>query len=259
MTPKYKEPVCLTRNKEMEDLIKRVKQIAQTGCSTVLITGENGTGKEVMAQLFHCYGPRSNKPMITINCGAIPSDLAESEFFGHEKGAFTDAYKQRKGCFEEADGGTLFLDEIGEMPSSIQMKLLRIVELGAFRKLGSVMETQVDISLVSATNKKLSEEVIFGNFREDLFYRLNVIELHVPPLRERKEDIQLLTQYYKDYFLNLYRKKPMEFSNDCTEALMKHTWSGNIRELKNAIERCVVLSDGDTIYRDKLPLQIERS
>ncbi|MFH5830930.1 sigma-54 interaction domain-containing protein [Halalkalibaculum sp. DA384] len=250
------KPVCLTRNKDMKDLVTKVRQVAQTGCPAVLITGENGTGKEVMARLFHYYGPRRDKPMVTINCGAIPADLAESTFFGHEKGAFTGAHEQRTGCFEQADGGTLFLDEIGEMPKSIQAKLLRVVELGTFRRLGGKEDIQVDISLISATNKILSEQVKSGDFREDLFYRLNVIELHVPPLRERKEDIRLLTRYYKDHFLNLYGKEPRKFSDDCIESLMKHSWPGNVRELKNAVERCVILSEGDIIDRENLPMQI---
>lgn len=256
MQKKTKKPVCLTQNKGMEDLITKVKQIAQSGCPSVLITGENGTGKEVMARLFHYYGPRSDKPMVTINCGAIPADLAESEFFGHEEGAFTGADKQRAGCFEQADGGTLFLDEIGEMPRSMQVKLLRIVENGTFRRLGGKEEIQVDISQISATNKVLSEQVKSGNFREDLFYRLNVIELNVPPLHERKGDIHLLSQFYKNHFLNLYQKGPMEFSDECREALMKHNWSGNVRELKNAIERCVVLTEAEIIDPDKLPFRI---
>lgn len=255
---KTKKPVCLTQNKGMEELIAKVKQIAKTGCPSVLITGESGTGKEVMARLFHYYGPRRDKPIVTINCGAIPADLAESEFFGHEKGAFTGADEQRAGCFEQADGGTLFLDEIGEMPRSMQVKLLRIVELGTFRRLGGKQEIHVNISLISATNKILSEQVKSGNFREDLFYRINVIELNVPPLRERKGDIQLLANYYKNHFLDLYQKGLMEFSDDCTEALMKHNWSGNVRELKNAIERCVVLTDGEIISPENLPVRIHK-
>lgn len=255
---KTDKPLCLTKNKKMKELITKVRQVGQTGCSAVLITGESGTGKEVMARLLHHYSPRKDKPMVTVNCGAIPEDLAESEFFGHEKGAFTGADEQRAGYFEQADGGTLFLDEIGEMPRPMQVKLLRVVELGTFRRLGGIEEIQVDISLISATNKMLSEQVKSGNFREDLYYRLNVIELNVPPLRERKEDIQLLMQYYKDHFLDLYRKEPMEFSDDCTEALMKHNWSGNVRELKNTVERCVVLTEGETISCDTLPVRIHR-
>lgn len=242
---KVQKPIFLTCNKEMVELVNQVKKVAQIGCTALLITGENGTGKEVMARLFHYYGPRKDKPMITVNCGAIPSDLVESELFGHEKGAFTGAHERKKGCFELADGGTLFLDEIGEMPKPMQVKLLRVVELGSFRRVGGKEEVQVDISLVSATNKILSDEVASGDFREDLFYRLNVIELNVPPLRQRKEDIPLLVNYYKDHFLKLYGKKDIQFSDECIETLIDHDWPGNVRELKNVIERSVVLLSGE--------------
>lgn len=180
----------------------------------------------------------------TVNCGAIHSELVESELFGHEKGAFTGAYERKKGCFELADGGTLFLDEIGEMPKPLQVKLLRAVELASFRRVGGSEEIQVDISLVTATNKILSDEVASGDFREDLFYRLNVIELHVPPLRQRKEDIPLLANYYQDYFLHLYGKEAIKLSDEGIEMLVDHDWPGNVRELKNVIERSVVLLSG---------------
>lgn len=238
------KPTLLTCNNEMVELVNQVKKVAQTGCTALLITGENGTGKEVMARFFHYYGSRKDKPMITVNCGAIPSDLVESELFGHEKGAFTGAHERKKGCFELADGGTLFLDEIGEMPKPMQVKLLRVAELGSFRRVGGKEEIEVDISLVSATNKILSDEVAAGDFREDLFYRLNVIELNIPPLRHRKEDIPLLVNYYKDHFLKLYGKEATEFSDECIETLKDHDWPGNVRELKNVIERSVVLLSG---------------
>jgi DNA-binding NtrC family response regulator len=240
----------------MTDLVEKIKQVAKTGCSTLLITGENGTGKEVVAQLFHYHSPRQDKPMIAVNCGAIPPDLVESELFGHEKGAFTGANERKEGCFELADGGVLFLDEIGEMPKDSQVKLLRAVEQGSFRRVGGKKEIEVNITLISATNKILIDQVKSGSFREDLFYRINVIELYVPPLRHRKEDIPLLLNYYKEHFVNIYNCDDVTFSDDCMDAFMAHDWPGNVRELKNVVERCVVLSDGGKIDISSMPSKI---
>lgn len=250
-----KKPVFLTENPRMEKLVEKIKLIAKTG-ATLLVTGENGTGKEVMAQLFHYYSDRKDEPMVTVNCGAIPSELVESELFGHEKGAFTGAHARKEGCFERANGGTLFLDEIGEMPKAMQVKLLRAVELGSFRRVGGSEEIQVDISLISATNKVLIDEVKAGNFREDLFYRLNVIELYLPPLRHRKEDIPLLASYYKSHFADRYSLNELEFTDECMDILLDYDWPGNVRELKNVVERCVVLSDGDVIDQSSIPSRI---
>lgn len=196
--------------------------------------------------------------MVAVNCGAIPADLVESELFGHTKGAFTGAHSQKKGCFELADGGTLFLDEIGEMPHPIQVKLLRVIELGSFRRVGGTEEIQVDIQLVSATNKLLIDQVSEGNFREDLFYRINVIELSLPPLRHLKEDIPLLVNYYKESYMELYRLRNMGFSEECMEAFMRHNWLGNVRELKNVVERCMVLCEGEKIELEKLPPRLHK-
>lgn len=251
-----KKPVLLTQNDAMKELVNKVKQVAQNGCSALLITGENGTGKEVIAQLYHYFSCRKTKPMVAVNCGAIPSELAESEFFGHEKGAFTGANAQKEGYFELADGGTLFLDEIGEMPKDMQVKLLRVVELGSFRRVGGDKEIKVDISLISATNKILTDQVKSGNFREDLFYRINVIELYIPPLRHRKEDIPLLANYYKECYMDMYGLKQREFSKDCMKALMGYDWPGNVRELKNVVERCMILCQGDKIETGMLPARI---
>ena len=252
------KPVLLTQNDSMKDLVSKVKQIAQRGCTALLINGENGTGKEVIANLYHYFSDRQANPMVAVNCGAIPPELVESELFGHEKGAFTGAHTQKKGCFELADGGTLFLDEISELPYSAQVKLLRVVELGSFRRVGGSEEIQVDISLVSATNKVLIDLVQSGSFREDLFYRINVIELFIPPLRHRKEDIPLLINYYKEYYKDLYGFRDMEFSEECVEAFMGHDWPGNVRELKNVVERCTVLCEDDNIELDLLPPRICR-
>lgn len=256
-TKESKKPVLITQNPIMEELLSKVKLVAKTQ-ATLLITGENGTGKEILAKLVHYHSSRQNKPMVNVNCGAIPSELVESELFGHEKGAFTGAHARKEGCFELADGGTLFLDEIGEMPKSIQVKLLRAVELGSFRRVGGKEEIEVDVSLISATNKILIDQVKSGSFREDLFYRLNVIELYVPPLRHRKEDIPLLVDYYTDVFTNRYSIEHIEFSDECMEIFYGYDWPGNVRELKNVVERCVVLSEGEKVDSGSIPSRIHR-
>lgn len=252
------KPIFITQNPIMQDLHAKIKLVAKTK-ATVLITGENGTGKEVLAQLFHYYSNRSSKGMIAVNCGAIPSDLVESELFGHEKGAFTGAYTKKEGCFEQAHKATLFLDEIGEMPLDIQVKLLRAVELGSFRRVGGKDEIQVDINLISATNKVLIDQVKSGCFREDLYYRINVIELYVPPLRHRKEDIPLLVEYYMNYFTELYNMEQMEFSDEILGMFMAYDWPGNVREIKNVVERSVVLSQGKSIDPDMIPPNISKN
>lgn len=249
------KPIFLTQNEVMENLFHRIKQVAKAG-ATLLLSGENGTGKEVLAQLVHYYSERSNKPMVAINCGAIPSELVESELFGHEKGAFTGAHEQKKGCFELADGGTLFFDEIGEMPKSMQVKLLRAVETGSFRRVGGKKELQVDVNLISATNKILVDQVKSGSFREDLFYRINVIEIYIPALRHRKGDIPLLISYYKNHFANLYQKENIRFNDSCMQLLMEYDWPGNVRELKNIVERSIVLSENSIIDLNSLPSRI---
>jgi len=252
-----KKPVLITKNPIMKELLSKIKLVAKTK-ATLLLTGENGTGKEVLAQMVHYYSSRSKKRMVAINCGAIPSELVESELFGHEKGSFTGANSRKEGCFELADKGTLFLDEVGEMPKSIQVKLLRAVELGSFRRVGGKEEVNVDVSLISATNKILIDQVKSGSFREDLFYRLNVIELYVPPLRHRKEDIPLLVDYFKNYFVERYGLEGLEFTDDCLEMFLTYDWPGNVRELKNVVERCVVLSEGDKVDLNAVPSRIHR-
>lgn len=252
-----KKPIFITQNPIMEELLSKIKLVAKTK-ATVLLMGENGTGKEVLAQLLHYYSCRNDKPMININCGAIPSELVESELFGHEKGAFTGAHAKKEGCFELAHQGTLFLDEVGEMPKSIQVKLLRAVELNSFRRVGGKKEIEVDVSLISATNKILMDQVKSGSFREDLFYRLNVIELYVPPLRHRKEDIPLLVTYYKNYFSERYNIDEIIFTDECLDLFMSYDWPGNVRELKNVVERCVVLSEDREVDLNAIPSRIHR-
>lgn len=252
-----RKPVLITQNPIMEELIKKIKLVAKTK-ATLLIQGENGTGKEVLAEMVHYHSDRSKKQMVTINCGAIPSELVESELFGHEKGAFTGAHARKEGCFELAHGSTLFLDEVGEMPKSIQVKLLRAVELGSFRRVGGKEEIEVDVSLISATNKILMDQVKSGSFREDLFYRLNVIELYVPPLRHRKEDIPLLVNFYKNLFIERYDMENIEFNENCLEMFHGYDWPGNVRELKNVVERCVVLSEGNEVDLNAIPSRIHK-
>jgi DNA-binding NtrC family response regulator len=252
-----KKPVLITQNPIMEELVSKIKLVAKTK-ATLLIMGENGTGKEVLAQLVHYHSARNNRPMININCGAIPSELVESELFGHEKGAFTGAHERKEGCFELADKSTLFLDEVGEMPKPIQVKLLRAVELGSFRRVGGKDEIDVDVSLISATNKILMDQVKSGSFREDLYYRLNVIELYVPPLRHRKEDIPLLVRYYKNFFIDRYNMEDLEFTDDSISMFMEYDWPGNVRELKNVVERCLVLSGGGKVDLKVIPTRIHK-
>ncbi|HYW34100.1 MAG TPA: sigma-54 dependent transcriptional regulator [Balneolaceae bacterium] len=252
------KPFFITQNSIMLDLLEKIKLVAGTNAS-VLITGENGTGKEVLARLlnYHCNRPRGK--MVTINCGAIPTDLVESELFGHEKGAFTGANQKKEGCFELADNGTLFLDEVGEMPLDVQVKLLRAVELGSFRRVGGKEEIQVDLRLISATNKVLLDQVKSGSFREDLYYRLNVVELYVPPLRHRKDDISLLTDYFLNHFTACYDIEKVGIDEECMDLFMEYDWPGNVRELRNVIERAVVFSGGRLITTDMLPASIRKN
>jgi DNA-binding NtrC family response regulator len=255
---KRKKPFFITRNAIMLDLIEKIKLVAKTR-ATVLITGENGTGKEVVAQLINYFSDRSRNPIVAINCGAIPSELVESELFGHEKGAFTGANTKKEGCFELANNGTLLLDEIGEMPLHIQVKLLRAVELGTFRRVGGKKEIQVNVRLISATNKVLLDQVKSGSFREDLFYRLNVIELYVPPLRHRKDDVSLLAEYFLNHLTACYQIEKIGINEDCMKFLMAYDWPGNVRELRNVIERAVVFSNGRLITPDMLPVSIKKN
>lgn len=253
------EPVFVTRSQIMEELLKKIKLVAKTK-ATLLLTGENGTGKEVLARLVHYHSARRNSPFVAVNCGAISSELVESELFGHEKGAFTGAHQRKQGCFELAHRGTLFLDEIGDMPHSAQVKLLRAVELNSFRRVGGKDEIHVDVGLISATNKILIDQVKSGSFREDLFYRLNVIELNIPPLRHRKDDIPLLVSYYTDFFSQKYELDAMEFTEECMELFMSYDWPGNVRELRNVVERSFVLTGGgEVVDPGMLPSCIHRS
>ncbi len=239
------------KSSRMTELFQLIPRVANSN-STVLITGESGTGKELVASALHNLSPRKNKNFVTINCATFPEGLLESEMFGHMKGSFTGAVVSKSGLFEIADGGTFFLDEIGEMPLSLQSKLLRVLENGTFRRVGGTTDITVDVRVISATNKNIVEEVAAGSFREDLYYRLNVVPVNIPPLRERPSDIPLLV----DHFLFKYSKTPKRVAPEALEIMMKYPWKGNVRELEHIIERVVLLSDREVITPEDLPAEI---
>lgn len=230
----------------MKQVFSQAKRIADLD-ATLLITGESGTGKDVLARWIHRNSKRSEYPLISVNCGALPENLFESELFGYEKGAFTGAAQQKIGLIEAAENSTLFLDEIGEMPLTLQVKLLHFLENGNFRRVGSTKDRNVDVRVIAATNKNLPEEVGNKNFRADLFYRLNVISFEIPSLRERPEDIRSLTDFFMEGLRVRYRRPNAELSKSAREQLQKHNWYGNVRELKNTLERTVALSTEDVI------------
>jgi DNA-binding NtrC family response regulator len=225
-----------------------IEQVAPSSAS-VLITGESGTGKELVARTIHNMSPRREKPFVAINCSAIPETLMESELFGHEKGAFTGAASRRQGCFEIADSGTLLLDEIGEMPAVLQAKLLRVIEERAVRRLGSRKEIEVDVRLLAATNRMPQQAVSEGKLRDDLLYRLNVFSIHLPSLRERKEDLPILAQHLVTQLAEKHGRPARYLSRAALEALQFHSWPGNVRELRNVIERAVIICSGEQIER----------
>ena len=232
-----------------------IRKVARAD-STVLITGESGTGKELIARAIHHSSTRKNGPMVVINCGAIPSELLESELFGHEKGSFTGAHRARMGRFEMANGGTIFLDEIGDMSPGLQVKLLRAIQEQSFERVGGTQPVKVDIRILSATNKDLQKAVKAGEFREDLYYRLNVIPIQVPPLRERKEDLPFLCRYFLKRLADRFEEKPLLVTEAAQELLLGYGWPGNVRELENLMERLAVMSEGDGIDVDDLPESI---
>ncbi len=240
------------RSRKMEELVNLAGRVA-TSRANVLIRGESGTGKELLARLIHNLSPRSEKPMLAVSCAALHENLLESELFGHERGAFTGAHARRIGRVEEADGGTLFLDEVGDIPLTIQVKLLRFLQEREFQRLGGNQNLHADVRIITATNRNLEELLKEGLFREDLFYRLNVIMLHVPPLRERKEDIPELIEHYIGYFVRDNRKNISGITSEAKDMLMKYDYPGNVRELVNIIERAVVISRDDVITVEDLP------
>ena len=235
------------------DLVRKVADHK----TTVLITGESGTGKELIAKALHSNSHRSSKPMVAINCGGIPDNLLESELFGYKKGAFTDAVKDKPGQFEEANRGSIFLDEIGELPLTLQVKLLRVLQEGEITPLGGTRAEKIDVRVIAATSKNLAMEVSEGRFREDLYYRINVMTIHLPPLRERKGDIPLLAGYFIDCFNKKLGKEIEGLSSETMPLLMSYLWPGNVRELENLIERALLLANGRWITPDELPLDIK--
>jgi DNA-binding NtrC family response regulator len=243
------------KSEPMLRLFDLVAQVAPSR-STVLIQGESGTGKELIAKAIHSHSLRRDKPFIPVNTGAVPSDLLESTLFGHERGAFTSAVAAKKGLFEVADGGTLFLDEIGTMRMDMQAKILRVLQDRRFMHVGGTQEIQVDVRIVAATNVNLQQAVKEGRFREDLFYRLNVIALELPPLRNRKEDIPLLANHYLRFYSEENGFAPPELSSEALRIMMDYDWPGNVRELENSMERGVVLSNGPILTPDLLPAQL---
>jgi DNA-binding NtrC family response regulator len=240
-------------SRALQDVFKLVGRVARSD-APVLISGESGTGKELVAKAVHEYSPRRQREMITINCGAIPENLLESELFGHEKGSFTGAIAKRAGRFEQADGGTLFLDEIGDMPLSIQVKLLRVLQDGTFSRVGANEMLKTDVRIVAATHKNLAAEVSAGRFREDLFYRLNVVELRIPPLRERPEDIPLLAEYFLQRITRKNGMARIRISAEASASLSSHHWPGNVRELENTMARACALASSQVLLPADIPL-----
>ncbi|GAB7079260.1 sigma-54-dependent transcriptional regulator [Megalodesulfovibrio paquesii] len=233
--------------------------VAAQSEAVTLVTGESGTGKELIARAVHANSARAHKPLITLNCAALTASLLESELFGHEKGSFTGADKRREGRIVQADHGTLFLDEIGELDALIQAKLLRMLQQGEVQRVGSDDVLTVDVRVIAATNRDLEAEVAAGRFRQDLFYRLNVLHIHVPALRERLEDIPLLAQHFLERFASKYSKPLKRFTPQAMDALVRHHWPGNIRELENAIERAVLLAAGEYVGERELPLALRQA
>jgi len=241
----------ISTSKVMDELKRIVDRIAGTDIS-VLITGESGTGKELFAKVTHQHSPRCNKPFVTINCSAIPENLLESELFGHVRGAFTSAIANKRGLFEEAEHGTIFLDEVGDLPYSIQAKMLRVLQEKEIRPVGGNITRPIDVRVIAATNADLVKNVRQGRFREDLFYRLNVMPLHIPPLRERPEDIPPLTEHFLGRIQREYKRCPATLSADAMELLLKHDWPGNVRELENTLKRAVALTRNNQILHEDI-------
>jgi len=255
VTRRYQFGSIIGKSKEMNRVFRTIEQIAGTR-TTVLITGESGTGKEMVAKAIHYNSPRRDKPFVAINCAAIPDSLIESELFGHERGAFTDARARQIGKFEVADAGTLFLDEIGELSAPTQAKILRVLQEKEIQRVGGTETLNIDVRLITATNKDLEEAIRHGTFRSDLFYRINVVPIFLPPLRERREDIPLLIDHFLKKLSEDHRRPARRFSKKSLDLLMNYDWPGNVRELENVVERVVALTDVETIEEKDLPDEV---
>ena len=252
---KYKSSGLVGSTPQMKQIFHMIADVAPSTAS-ILILGETGTGKELVANAVHCQSDRACMPFVALHCAALSEGVLESELFGHEKGAFTGAVQARKGRFEMADGGTLFLDEVGEMSLKVQVKLLRVLEKGEFERVGGEKTLKVDVRLITATNRNLEKEVSEGRFREDLFYRLNVITIHLPPLRERRDDIPILSNFFVIKYTKKYKKEIKGFAPEAMEALCAYHWPGNVRELENVVERAIVLCKKNTISVEHLPRNV---
>lgn len=253
---KYGIKKIIAQSKQMVEIFQIIKKVSKSGANSVLILGESGTGKELVARAIHYESKRAIWPFIAINCSAIPANLLESELYGHERGAFTDAKERKVGLFEKANKGTLFLDEIGDMNPDLQTKLLRTLEDRKIRRIGGTEDICLDIQIITATNQDLEKFVEEGKFRKDLYYRLKVIQIKIPPLRERKEDIELLSKYFLNYYNIQTGKKFSGFSSEAMKYLKNYDYPGNVRELKNIIEKIVILEDGNIVQVEQLPEEI---
>ena len=243
-------------SEQLTQVYRQIREVAKHETSTVLITGESGTGKELVARAIHQLSPRKSKPFVEINCGSLPFNLLETELFGHERGAFTDAKTRKIGLFEEANGGTIFLDEIGEMDMNLQVKLLRVLEDRKIRRLGGNRNIDIDVRVVAATNLEIKGAIEQKNFREDLYYRLNVFPIHVAPLRDRREDIPPLLEFFLKHFSEEFHKNVNEISRAALDLLMRYHWPGNVRELRNVMERVCIMHNQETITPECLPREI---
>jgi len=256
---KYYFDKITAKNKKMANALETARKVASLEKTTVLIKGESGVGKGILARAIHYNSPRVDEQFIEINCAAIPENLLESELFGYEPGAFTDARRRKIGLFEKADHGTIFLDEIADMPLSLQAKILKVLEEQSFVRLGSTNQIKIDVRIITATNKDLKKEIEQGNFREDLFYRLNVVPITIPPLRDRREDIIPLALTFIQYFNHELHRSFKKISEDAAKVLLAHDWPGNVRELRNVIERIMALNQSEEILLEHLPLEIKSS
>ncbi|HDK17386.1 MAG TPA: sigma-54-dependent Fis family transcriptional regulator, partial [Nitrospirae bacterium] len=253
---KYSFDNIIGQSKSIRTVISLARKIAKSDATTVLLQGKSGTGKDLLARVIHFHSARTDKPFIEVSCTALPETLVESELFGFEKGAFTDAKTSKKGLIELGDGGAVYLDEVGDMKPSTQAKLLRVIEEKTFKRIGGLRDIKVDVRVIAATNRDLEEAVKSGDFREDLYYRMKVIPVYMPALNERKEDIIPLLEHFINVFSRKLRKEVKKLTPEVEKALMNYSWPGNIRELKNAVERIYILSEGDVVKLEHLPREI---